>query len=99
MGQFDPQNTNYSIYGHWACVFGQNSAIFWPIGLKLFMGTQEIIIYRLVIRTNDFDVFEEKKLCLAGNGHGCHTGAKGFGASRPDQKVGLSVGTFGSTVI
>ena len=26
----------------------------WPIGLKFFMGTQETIIYRLVVRNNNF---------------------------------------------
>ena len=32
----------------WAYVFGHNSAIFEPIGLKLFVGAQETIIYRLL---------------------------------------------------
>ena len=36
------KNTNYSIYGH--TFSGYNSAIFCPIGLKLFVGTQGTII-------------------------------------------------------
>ena len=36
------------IFGH--LFFGHNSAIFWLIGLKISMGTQETIIYRLVVR-------------------------------------------------
>ena len=34
--------------------FCYNPAIFWPIRLKFFMGTQETIIYRLVMRNYDF---------------------------------------------
>ena len=30
--------------------FDHNSAIFWPIGLEIFEGNQETIIYRLVVR-------------------------------------------------
>ena len=37
--------------------FGHNSAIFEPIGLKLFIGTQKTIIYRLVVRNPSYDVF------------------------------------------
>ena len=39
---------------------GYNSVIFWPIGLKLFMGIPETIIYRLVMRNYDFDAFLKK---------------------------------------
>ena len=56
MDQNGPQNTNYSIYGH--TFFGHKSAIYWTIGLKYFIGTQSIsILYRLVMRTHDFDHF------------------------------------------
>ena len=49
MGQKVSRNTNYSIYGQ--TFFGYYSAIFWPIGLKFFVGTQETIIYRLLVRS------------------------------------------------
>ena len=48
IGQKIPKNPNYSIYGH--TFFGHNSAIFWPIGLKFFVGTNETIIYWLLVR-------------------------------------------------
>ena len=38
-------------------------------------------------------------LFLAGNWAGRHCGAKGSGASRPDEEVGALGGPFGSTVI
>ena len=43
-----------SIQLHTSFVFGHKSAIFWPIGLKLFMVTQKTIniIYRLVIKNH-----------------------------------------------
>ena len=43
----------------WAHFFGHISAIFWPIGLKLFMVTKETIIYRLsmTMRIHGFDAF------------------------------------------
>ena len=59
MGQNDPQNNNYSIYGH--TFFGHTSAIFCPIGLKIFLVTQEIIIYRLAMVNHDLDTFFWKK--------------------------------------
>ena len=46
------KNTNYSQYVH--TFFGHNSAIFQQIGLKIFMVTQESIIYRLVIKNFGF---------------------------------------------
>ena len=38
-------NANILAYVFWHTYFGHNSAIFRPIGLKIFMGTQETIIY------------------------------------------------------
>ena len=38
----------------WASFFDHYSAIFWPIGLKLFMVTQETIILRLVMKNSGF---------------------------------------------
>ena len=52
------------------------------------MGTQETIIYRLVMRNHDFGALQKRQ-----NGHGRHAGAKG---SRPNQKVGPP---FGLTII
>ena len=43
------------IIGH--TFFGNNSLIFGPIGLKIFMGTQETIIYRLVMRHPSYDAY------------------------------------------
>ena len=60
MGQNCPQNTNYYIYGH--TFFGHNSAILWPIGLKCFLGAQETIIYRWVMRNHDLDTFLKKSI-------------------------------------
>ena len=37
--------------------FGRKSANFGPIGLKIFMETQEIIIYRLVVRNPSYDAY------------------------------------------
>ena len=39
--------------------YGHNPAIlnFSPIGLKFFMGTQETIIYRLVMRSSSYDAY------------------------------------------
>ena len=48
MGQKVSKNIYYSINGH--ALFGHNSAIFWPIGLKFFVRTRETIIYRLLVR-------------------------------------------------
>ena len=55
MGQKLLQKANYSIYGH--TFFGHNSAIFGPIGLKFFMGTQGTIIYRLLLRNQCFGLY------------------------------------------
>ena len=41
------------IFGH--TFFAHNSAIFGPIGLEILMGTQETIIYRLVVRKQNYD--------------------------------------------
>ena len=35
---------------------GIRDTFFWPIGLKIFMGTQETIIYRLVTRNHGLNV-------------------------------------------
>ena len=59
MGQKGPQNTKYFINGH--TFFYHNSTIFWPIELKILMGTQETNIYRLLMKNHDFDPFFEKK--------------------------------------
>ena len=66
----------------------------------MLMVTQETIIYRLVVRNNDFDAFFERSLSFwRENGRGRHGGAKGPGASRPDQKFGPVARPFGSIVI
>ena len=66
----------------------------------IFFGTQETIMYRLVMRNHDFDAFFEKNINFwRKNGRGHHAGAEGSRVSRPDQKVGPLDGTFGSTVI
>ena len=57
MGQNCPQNTNYSIYEYTIC--GHCLPIFWPIVL-FFLGIQETISYRLVMRHHDFDAFLKK---------------------------------------
>ena len=41
------------IFGH--TFFGHKSAIFRPIGLTTFLGTQETIFYRLVVRNPIYD--------------------------------------------
>ena len=46
MGQ---KSLKCQLFHIWAYVFGHNSAIFWPIGLNLFMATQKTIIYRVSI--------------------------------------------------
>ena len=43
------------IFGH--TIFDHNSAMFWPIVLKHFMGNQETIIYRLVVRNRCYDSY------------------------------------------
>ena len=42
-------------FGH--TFFGHNSASCWPIRLEIFMGTQETIIYRLVVRNSSYDAY------------------------------------------
>ena len=44
-------------------------------------------------------LFWKKSYFWRENGRGCQGGTKGSGTSRPDQKVGLMDGPFGSTVI
>ena len=75
MGQSGPQNINcYSIYGH--TFFGHNLAIFCPIGLKIILVSQKIIIYRLVMRNHDFGAkgsgasSSDQKVCLLGGPFG-----------------------------
>ena len=43
------------IFGH--TYFDHNSAIFGQIGLKIFMGTQETFIYRLLIENQSCDPY------------------------------------------
>ena len=50
------------------------------------------------MRNHNFDAFENYFIWRE-NRRGHYGGAKGSGASRPDQKVGQLAGTFGSTVI
>ena len=38
-------------------IFDHNSAIFGPIRLKIFMGSHDIIIYRLVVRNPNYDAY------------------------------------------
>ena len=89
------------IFGH-TC-FGHNSAIFGPIGLKLFMGAQETIICRLINPSNDayfsFIIFWAtfcRKKCVA-------TTCTPFGLGPLYQTkmliVGQPSGPFGPTAI
>ena len=67
---------------------------------EIFLVTQETIIYRLVIENHDSEAFLKKTINFWWeNGRGRHAGAKGSRASRHDQNVGPSGGTFGSTAI
>ena len=43
------------IFGH--TFFGHELAIFGPIRLKILKGTQETIIYRLVVRNPSYDFY------------------------------------------
>ena len=63
-----------------------------------FLGTQETIIYRIVMRNHYLDAFLKKLNFWREIGRGRLAGAKGSRALRP-QKVGPLSGTFGSTVI
>ena len=54
---------------------------------EIFFVTQKIMIYRLVTRNYDFDAFLEKSYFWRENGRFRHRGAKGSGASKPNQKV------------
>ena len=40
-------------------MFGHNAAIFGPIGQKIYMGTQQTIIYRLVMKNPGYDAYIE----------------------------------------
>ena len=97
MGKNNLKNTNYSIYGH--TFFGHNSAILGPIELKFFMGTPETIIYRLVAKNHDLVVFWKMTPFWWENGRGRHTGDKGSGVPKSDQKVSPLVWPYGSTII
>ena len=55
-GQVMAKMAHMLIFRH--TFFGHNSATFCQIGLKIFMGTQETIIYRLAVRSPSYDVFE-----------------------------------------
>ena len=55
MAKLWPKMARMPIFGH-AC-FGHNSAIFWPIGLKILMVTQKTIIYRLVVINPSYDAY------------------------------------------
>ena len=75
---------------------------FWPLfshflsnRAKKNLVTQEIIIYRLVMRNRDFDAFWKKNPIFGGK----MVVAKGSGALKPDQKVGPLGSPFGSTNI
>ena len=63
------------------------------------MGTQETIIYQLLMRIRDFDPFLKRIIFLAENGRGYHAASKGSRASRSDQKFGPLGGPFGSNII
>ena len=54
LGQNNPQDINNYINGH--TIFGHNSAIFCSVELKIFIETQETIIYRLEMKNHDFYV-------------------------------------------
>ena len=59
--------------------------------MKIVLGIQKTIIYRLVMINHDLDAFLKKISFWRENGRGRQAGAKGYRASRPDQKVGSSV--------
>ena len=63
------------------------------------LGDYYLIIYLFVIRNHYYDGFLKKSYFWQENGRGSHGGAKGYGASVPDQKVGPLGGLFGSIVI
>ena len=63
---------------------------------KMFMVTQETIIYRLVVRNHNNETFLKVIVFFGGK---MGVGANGSGVSRPDQKVGPMDKPFGSTVI
>ena len=67
---------------------------------EFLMETHKTIIYRLVIRNDDFDAFLETiSYFWRENGRFRHAGAKESGASRPNQKVGPLDGPFRSNFI
>ena len=53
--KFSPNKAFIPIFGH--KVFGHNSPICGPIGLKILMVTQETIIYRLVMRNQSYNAY------------------------------------------
>ena len=67
------------------------------------MGTQETIIYRLVVRNTSFDAYFSDLIFFGHfwleNGRGHHARPKWSKASKPDQKVGPMGGPFGPTAI
>ena len=67
--------------------------VFWQIGLKIFIGAQETIVYRLF---PEFDFFGG---VWRENRRGRLARVSGYGASKPNQKVGPLGGPFGSTDI
>ena len=77
-------------------VFGHNSAIFWSIELKIFMGTQETIIYRLVVQNPSYDAYFLVLIFLAtfGGKMGVATtrALNGLGPPNPTKKLGHWVG-------
>ena len=78
-------------YSYFAKLWPKNgtNAHIWAYGLKIFMGTQETIIYRLVVWNPSYDAYFSVLIFLGhllrGNGHQARP--FWFGASKPDQKV------------
>ena len=63
---------------------------FGPAGLKMFMGTQETNIYRLVVRNPSYYAYFPFLIfgpLLVGNGRGHHACPSWSRASKPDQKI------------
>ena len=99
---YEPKITlKYQLFLIRAYVFGYNSAIFWPIRLNFFMGTQETIIYRLVMRNLSFGPYlpfwffwpcEGQKWAWP---HACPYGS---GVSKLNQKVDPLGGPFAPTI-
>ena len=66
---------------------------------EIFCGNSRDYYLSISDGNHDLDAFLKKLNFWRENGRGRHAGAKRFRASRPDQKVVPSGGTFGSTVI